>query len=89
MFMIMKRNRTIKTRGVANGKHQKLHSDSYLSSPTPDLYAVKHACRLAAKEDRDTATVDLPGFFLQTEADGDKEPIIIALTGEVALLLVK
>ena len=35
MFMIIKRNRIIKTREVVNGKHQKLHVESDFSSPTP------------------------------------------------------
>ena len=85
----MKRNGIIKARGVANGKHQKLYSDSDLSSPIPDFYAVTCVCGVEAKEDRDAATVDLPGFFLQTEADRDEELIIIKLTGAVALLLVE
>ena len=64
MFMIMKRNRLIKSRGVVNGKVQKLHSDDEFLSPVLDFYAVKYICALAAKEERDVATVDLPGFFL-------------------------
>ena len=45
-------------------------------------------CGVISKEARDTATVDLQGFFLQTEEDKD-EQIIIMLTGAVALLLVE
>ena len=66
MFMFMKRNGTLKSRGVANGKIQKLHSDQDCTSPTPCFCAVKHACGVAAVEERDTGTVDLPNFFLQT-----------------------
>ena len=87
-LMIVKRNGITKTRGVTNGKHQKLYSDSDCSSPTPDFYALKHVC-VSSKEDRDAATMDFPGFFLQAEADEDDEPMIIKLTGAVALFLVE
>ena len=60
-----------------------------VSSPTPDFYSIKHVCGVAAKEDRDTGTVDFPGFFLQTEANDDDEPLLIKLTGAIALLLVE
>ena len=64
MFMIMKRNGLIKSRGVANGKVEKLCSNDEFSSPTPDFYAVKYICAVAAKEEQDVEMVDLPGFFL-------------------------
>ena len=64
MFIIMKRNGLIKSRGVVNGKVKKLHSNDEFSSPMPDFYAVKYACAVVGKEERDVATVDLPGFFL-------------------------
>ena len=89
MLMVMKRNGILKSRGVANGANQKLYSEDKFSSPTPDLYSVKCVCAVSAKEDRDAATVDLPSFFLQTDADDDDEPIIIKFTGAVALLLLE
>ena len=46
-------------------------------------------CAVSAKEGRDNATVDLPSFFLQTEADEDDEPVIVKFTGALALLLVE
>ena len=64
MFMIIKRNRIIKTREVANEKYQKLYSDSDFSFPTPDFYTMKYAYEVGAKEYRDTAMVDFLGFFL-------------------------
>ena len=89
MFMVMKRNGTLKSRGVTNGKHQKLHSDNDFASPTPDFYTMKYVCGASALEERDTATVDLPSFFLQTEPNNDDEPVIIKFTGAAALLLVE
>ncbi len=68
MFMVLKRNRLLKTRGVADGSVQRLYTDKdSVSSPTPDFYAFKYLCAIITKEGRDVATVDLPGFFLQTE----------------------
>ena len=56
------------------------------------LYHHRHqtfmVCAVIAKEGRDVVTVDLPGFFLQREQDGEEE-ILLKLTGAVALLLVE
>ena len=89
MFMVLKRNGLLKTRGVADGSVQRVFTDKNdVSSPTPDFYAFKFICAMIAREGRDVATADLPGFFLQTEQEGD-EVIMLKLTGEVALLLVE
>ena len=44
---------------------------------------------MAASEKRDVGLVDLLEFSLQTETDEEDEPIIIKITGAVALLLVE
>ena len=89
MFMVLNRNAVLKTRGVADGSVQRLYTDKdSVSSPTPDFYAFKYICAVINKEGRDVATVDLPGFFLQTDQEGD-ELILLKLTGAVALLLVE
>ena len=73
MFMVIKRNSDLKSKGVSDGSHQKLCTDKAdCTSPTPDFCSIKCACHVAAKEDRDVGTADLPGFFLQTEADEDE-----------------
>jgi hypothetical protein len=87
MFMVLKRNGLLKTRGCANGSVQRLYTNKEdVSSPTPDFYAFKFVCAVIAREGRDVASVDLPGFFLQTDQD---ELILLKLTGAVALLLVE
>jgi hypothetical protein len=87
MFMVLKRNGSLKTRGCANGSVQRLYTNKEdVSSPTPDFYAFKFVCAVIAREARDVATVDLPGFFLQTDQD---ELILLKVTGAVALLLVE
>ena len=89
MFMVMKRNGEIKSRGVANGSFQRVYTDKAdCSSPTPDFYAFKYIVAVIAKEGRDCGTVDLPGFFLQTDQDKDAT-ILLKLTGSIALLLVE
>ena len=89
MFMIMKRNGNLKSRACANGSYQRVYTDKEdCSSPTPDFYAFKYIVAVIAKEGRDCATVDLPGFFLQTEQDKDKT-ILLKLTGSIALLLIE
>ena len=89
MFMVLKRSGEIKSRGVVNGSYERVHTDNVeCASPTPDFYALKHVCATAAKEERDVASVDLPGFFLQTEAE-ESDETIVKLTGAVALLLVE
>ena len=89
MFMIMKRNGDIKTRGVANGSLQRVYTNKdECSSPTPDFYAFKYIIAMIAKENRDCATVDLPGFFLQTEQEENSD-LLLKLTGQVAALLVE
>ena len=85
MFMVLKRHGEIKTRGVANGSVQRVYTNKdYCSPPTPDFYAFNYICAVIELEGRDAATVDLPGFFLQTEQD---ELIMLRLTGAVALML--
>ena len=89
MFMIMKRNGNLKSRAVANGSYQRVYTDKEdCTSPTPDFYAFKYIVAVIAKEGRDCATVDLPGFFLQTEQDKDKT-ILLKLTGSIAMLLIE
>ena len=89
----MKRNGLLKSRGVANGSLQRLYTNKDdCSSPTPNFYAFKYMIAVVAKEGRDCATVDLPGFFLQTEqekTDDKSKELLLKLTGAVAILLVE
>ena len=87
MFMVLKRNGALKSRAVANGSVQRLYTDKEdVSSPTPDFYAFKYVAAVIGKEGRDVGTVDLPGFFLQTNQE---EFIMLKLTGVIALMLVE
>ena len=65
MFMIMKRNGNLKSRGVADVRVQRVYTNKDdCSSPTPDFYALKYMVAVIAKEARDCASIDLPAFFL-------------------------
>jgi len=87
LFMVMKRNSDLKTRGVANGKNQKIYTDKNdVLSLILDFNSLKYLCAVFAKEGRDTAIVNLPGFFLQTKQEDE---VLIKLTGAAALLLVE
>ena len=88
-LIVLKRSGEIKSRGVVNGSYERLCTDKIdCTSPTPDFYALKHVCATDEKEDRDVATIDLPGFFLKTEAE-EGDDTIVKLAGAVVLLLVE
>ena len=80
----------MKSRAIANVIFQRAHSDKVdPTSPTPDFCALKCVAALAANKSRDTATVCMPVFFLQTEENEEDKHLTIKLTGTVYLLLVE
>ena len=87
MFLKEKRCGTVKGRGCADGRKQRLHTtkeDS--SSPTVATEALFLSCVIDAKEGRDVATVDIPGAFMHADMD---EKVHIRIEGEMAKLLAK
>lgn len=89
IFIVLKRKRDLKSRGVANRSYQRIYIDkNNVSSPILDFYAFKYVYAIIAKEEKDMVTVDLPRYFLQTEMDGE-EKIILKLTRAIVLLLVE
>ena len=87
MFLKAKRNGTIKGRGCADGRKQRVHTTKEeASSPTVAIESVMLSCVIDAKEGRDVATVDIPGAFMQA----DMEDIVhMKLEGHMAELLVR
>jgi hypothetical protein len=72
LFMVMKRNGTLKSRACADGRQQRLWTNKEdVSSPTPCIEALKYTSIIDALEERDVATVDLPAQFLQTDMDDE------------------
>ena len=89
MFIVIKRNGELKSHECTNGSYQRVCTEkSKVSSPTLDFYTFKYICAVIAKESRNVATVDLPGFFLQTEIKRD-DKFLLKIIGAVALLLVE
>ena len=90
MIMVTKCNGDIKSRGDIGRCYQRTCSDkSELLSPISGMNSFKHACRLAAKESRDAATVDLPELFLKIEANEEDEVLILKIFSAVTLLLLE
>ena len=87
MFMIMKRDGTLKSRGCVDGRPQRLWTKKEdVASPTPATESLKFILALIANEERDAASFNLPGQFLQTDME---ETLYLKLSGAIALLLVE
>ena len=65
MFMVLKCNGLLKTRGITDGSVRRLYtSKDDVSSPTPDFfYAFKYICAVILREAHDVARVDLWNLF--------------------------
>ena len=87
MFLKKKRSGKIKARGCADGRSQRSYIRKEDSrGPTVHTESMLISCAIDAKEGRDVATVDLPGFFMQTEQTGTEH---VLLDGVMAEMLVK
>ena len=87
MFLKQKRNGTIKGRGCADGRKQRQYTTKEeASSPTVAIESVMLSCVLGALEERDVATVDIPGAFMQADMD---DLVHMKLEGKMAELLVR
>ena len=84
----MKRDgETVKGRACADGRKQRLWTNKEdVSSPTIAFEALLYTLMIDAMEERDVATIDLPGHFLQTDMD---ELLILKIQGAIAKLLVE
>jgi hypothetical protein len=70
MFLKKKRNGTIKGRGCADGRRQRLYTNKEdASSATVAIESVLLTSVIDAHEGRDVATVDIPGAFIQADID--------------------
>jgi hypothetical protein len=87
MFEKRKRCGTIKGRGCADGRKQREYiTKEEASSPTVAIESVMLSCCIEAQENRDVATVDIPGAFMQAEID---ETVHVKLEGTMAELMVR
>ena len=72
MFLKEKRDGNIKGHGCVDGQKQQLWMQKkQTSSPIVSNQALSLSCLIDAKEQRDTATADVPGAFLQTKSEGE------------------
>ena len=87
MFLKQKRNGSIKGRGCADGRPQRVYkSKTETSSPTAAIESVFITVLIDAREGRDVAIVDIPGAFLQTAASSNT---IIKLQGSIVKIMLK
>ena len=90
MYLKEKRDGRIKGRGCADGRPQRLYTNKAdSSSPTASLAGVMMTCVIDAYENRDVATVDIPGAFLQTKWPADEKKVHVVLDDRMAELLAK
>ncbi len=87
MFLKQKRNGSIKGQGCADGRKQREHTTKEDASlPTVAIESVMLTSVIDAKENRDIATVDIPGAFLQANME---DVVHMKLEGKMAKLLAK
>ena len=76
MFLKRKRTGKVKARGCADGRPQHEYtSKAESTAPTVTTEAVLLTAVIDALERRDVATVDLPGFFMQTNMEDEEEEV--------------
>jgi hypothetical protein len=103
MFLKKKRCGTIKVRGCADGRSQQAHmTKEETSSPTVATTALVLTYVMDAAENRDVATCDIPGAFMQSDMKGKdvmklegvmqsdmKGKVVMKLEGVMAELILK
>jgi Reverse transcriptase (RNA-dependent DNA polymerase) len=87
MFLKQKRDEQFKGRGCADGRKQRqVISKEDVRSPKVSIEGVIFSSTIDAHEERDVATVDLPGALLQAEMD---DLVHMKIEGTMTELLVK
>jgi hypothetical protein len=87
MFLTRKRCGREKARGCADSRKQRETTKKEdASAPTVAIEAVMLSAVIDAMEERDVATVDIPGAFMQADID---EVVHVKFEGEMAEMLVK
>jgi hypothetical protein len=93
IFLIKKRDGTIKGRTVYNGKPTRdWHDKEDSASPTASLESIFLTSIIAVKEERDIVMADIPNAFIQTlmpELEEGQERVIMKFKGAVLEILVE
>jgi Reverse transcriptase (RNA-dependent DNA polymerase) len=86
MLLKQKRCGKIKGRGCADGRKQRLYTAKEEASlPTVAIESVMLSCSIDAAENRDVATLDIPGAFMHADMDDE---VYVILEGKMAELLI-
>lgn len=89
MFLKKKRCGRIKGRGCADGRKQRAYmSKDETSSPTVSTESLFLSCIIDADENRDVATVDIPGAFLQADLPED-DIVFLRIDGPMVDMLIE
>jgi hypothetical protein len=87
MFLSKKQCGRMKARGCVDGiKQRDTISKEEASAPTVAIESVMLSATIDVTEERDVATVDIPGAFMQAYID---EVVHVKFEGEIAEMLVK
>jgi hypothetical protein len=87
MFPSKKRCGIVKARGCADGRKQRDRtSKEEASAPTVAIESVMLSATIDVMEERNIATVDIPGAFMQAYID---EVVHLKFEGEIAEMLVR
>ena len=87
IFLKEKRDRTIKARGCADGRPQRIYTaKEYTSSPAVSIEAMMLSCAIDAKENRYVIVSDIPGAFLHADMDNN---VHMLLEGTVTEIIIK
>jgi hypothetical protein len=90
MFMKQKQTGEIKGKTVAGGNKQKGFIDKEdASSPTVATESVVLTSVIDAKEDRESAVVNVPNAFIQTVVEDKSKRVIVRIRGMLVDILVK
>ena len=90
MFIVKKKDGTVKAREVAGGNKQRdFVSKEDASSPTAATESVLLSCAIDARENRQSAVLDIPNAFIQTRVEREKDKAIVRIRGLVADMLVE
>ena len=87
MFLTKKRSGEVKARACANGSAQRTHiAKDEAAAPTVSPDAIFVQATIYAHENRDVATCDIPGAFLQAD---NPDYVLMRLDGILAELMVQ
>jgi hypothetical protein len=90
IFLVEKKDKTIKGRTCANGSTQQEYVNREdATSPTAVTESILLTATIDAEEGRDVMTVDIPNAFVQTKLDNNQEKVIMKIWGILVDMLIE